>query len=150
MTALLSTDIGNTDKVAMFVADTRHQNIQVLPPDVRYSAMKFSIEPLDADGAVNAIRFAADGAIIYADKPFESLDDFCTRVDLKQVNRRVLESLIKAGACDGFGERGQLLETIDRMLSVSASHHNANAAGQMSLFARSRWIRLALCRPPPK
>ncbi len=159
MTALLRTDIGNADKVAMFVADTRHQNIQILPPDVRYSAMKFSIEPLDADGATNAIRFGllgvknvgegpiqaildarrvatttADGETVYAEKPFESLDDFCTRVDLKQVNRRVLESLIKAGAFDGFGARGQLLEAIDRMLSVSASHHNASAAGQMSLF----------------
>ncbi|MBI4672533.1 MAG: hypothetical protein HY741_12820 [Chloroflexi bacterium] len=68
------------------------------------------------------------------EKPFESLDDFCTRVDLKQVNRRVLESLIKAGAFDAFGARAQLLEAIDRMLSVSASHHSASAAGQMSLF----------------
>ncbi len=147
MTALLSTDIGNTEKVAMFVTDTRHQGIQVLPPDVRYSNLKFSIEPLDAEGTTNAIRFGLLGiknvgegpiqAILDGrrDKPFESLDDFCTRVDLKQVNRRVLESLIKAGAFDAFGHRAQLLEAIDRMLSVSSSHHNASAAGQMSLFS---------------
>lgn len=157
LTALLCTDIGNTDKVAMFVADARHQGIPVLPPDVRYSDMKFTID--DAQGASGAIRFGLLGvknvgegpiqAILdgrraaaempesetgFEDKPFESLDDFCTRVDLKQVNRRVLESLIKAGAFDAFGARGQLLEAIDRMLSVSASHHNASAAGQMSLF----------------
>src|SRR5581483_3783417 len=97
MTALLCTDIGNTEKVAMFVADARHLGIQILPPDVRYSGVKFTI-----DDAQHGIRFgmlgiknvgeAAVQAIVDArgDKPFESLDDFCTRVDLKQVNRRVL------------------------------------------------------------
>jgi DNA polymerase-3 subunit alpha len=154
MTALLCTDIGNTDKVAMFVADARHQGIQILPPDVRYSDMKFTIED-----SVHGIRFgllgvknvgagplqailngrrvtveSPDGTTREEDKPFESLDDFCTRVDLKQVNRRVLESLIKAGAFDAFGHRAQLLEAIDRMLSVSSAHHSASAAGQMSLF----------------
>ncbi len=141
MTALLCTDIGNTEKVAMFVADARHLGIQILPPDVRYSGVKFTI-----DDAQHGIRFgmlgiknvgeAAVQAIVDArgDKPFESLDDFCTRVDLKQVNRRVLESLIKAGAFDAFGHRAQMLEVIDRMLSVSASHHNASAMGQMSMF----------------
>lgn len=158
MTALLCTDIGNTEKVAMFVADARHLGIPVLPPDVRYSDVKFTI-----DDQVRGIRFGLLGiknvgegplqAIVQArcaapshdpgdsrgrddaaDKPFDSLDDFCRRVDLKQVNRRVLESLIKAGALDAFGHRAQLLESIDRMLSVSASHHNASAAGQLSLF----------------
>lgn len=154
MTALLCTDIGNSDKVAMFVADARHQGIPILPPDVRYSNMKFTIDD-DArairfgllgvknvgEGPIQAIldaRRAAvetpEGETGFEDTPFASLDDFCTRVDLKLVNRRVLESLIKAGAFDCFGERGQLLEAIDRMLSVSASHHNASAAGQMSLF----------------
>lgn len=147
MTALLCTDIGNTDKLAMFVADARHQGIQVLPPDVRYSGMKFTIEDsFGANSAPGAIRFGLLGiknvgegpieAILQGrgDEPFTSLDDFCTRVDLKLVNRRVLESLIKAGAFDAFGHRAQLLEAIDRMLSISASHHHASAAGQMSMF----------------
>lgn len=144
MTALLSTDIGNTEKIAMFVADARHLGIQILPPDVRHSEMKFAIDDDAANGS--AIRFGLLGVknvgegplqAILAGRgaePFESLDDFCARVDLKQVNRRVLESLIKAGAFDAFGHRAQLLEAIDRMLSVSAAHHNASAAGQMSLF----------------
>lgn len=159
MTALLCTDIGNTEKVAIFVADARHLGIPVLAPDVRYSDVKFTI-----DDNVRGIRFGlmaiknvGQGAVeaivrarragaghaagdppepeaVAPDTPFESLDDFCTRVDLKQVNRRVLESLIKAGAFDGFGQRAQLLEAIDRMLSVSASHHHASAVGQMSFF----------------
>ena len=62
------------------------------------------------------------------------LDDFCNRVDLKQVNRRVLECLVKVGAFDAFGHRAQMLEVIDRMLSLSASHHNASNLGQMSMF----------------
>lgn len=144
MTALLCTDIGNTDKIAMFIAEARHLGIQILPPDVRYSGVKFTID--DTQGPVGSIRAGllaiknvGEGplqAIIEArgDKPFESLDDFCTRVDLKQVNRRVLESLIKAGAFDGFGHRAQLLAAIDQMLSISSSHHNASAAGQMSMF----------------
>ncbi len=145
MTALLCTDIGNTEKVALFVAETRHLGIQILPPDVRYSGIKFTIEA-DAEGAPRGIRAGllaiknvGEGplqAIIEGrgDEPFTTLDDFCTRVDLKQVNRRVLESLIKAGAFDAFGHRAQLLEAIDQMLSISASHHNASAAGQMSMF----------------
>lgn len=161
MTALLCTDIGNTEKIAMFVADARHLGIPVLPPDVRYSDMRFTID--DTQGANGAIRFGLLGiknvgegpiqAILdgrrstssgsyhddqkqddHSERPFESLDDFCTRVDLKQVNRRVLESLIKGGAFDAFGHRAQLLEAIDQMLSISALHHNASAAGQMSLF----------------
>lgn len=148
MTALLCTDIGNTDKVAMFAAEARHLGIEILPPDVRYSDVKFTID--DAAGARGGIRFgllaiknvgeAAVQPIVDArrangaDEPFHSLDDFCTRVDLKQVNRRVLESLIKAGALDAFGHRAQLLDVIERMLAVSASHHSANAMGQMSMF----------------
>ncbi len=141
MTALLCTDIGNTEKIAMFIAEARHLGIQILPPDVRYSGMKFTID----DGAhairagLLAIKNVGEGpvqAILDGrdEKPFDSLDDFCTRVDLKQVNRRVLESLMKAGAFDAFGHRAQLLEAIDQMLSVSASHHSASAAGQLSMF----------------
>ncbi len=144
MTALLSTDIGNTEKVAMFIAEARHLGIPILPPDVRYSGMKFTIDddakPAPAiRGGLLAIKNVGEGPVQAildgrGDKPFDSLDDFCTRVDLKQVNRRVLESLIKAGAFDAFGHRAQLLEAIDQMLSISASHHSASAAGQMSMF----------------
>jgi DNA polymerase-3 subunit alpha len=158
MTALLCTDIGNTDKVAMFVAEARHLGIPVLPPDVRYSDVKFTI-----DDSVGGIRFgmlgiknvgeAAAQAIVDArrvapapslgsdpgvttttESPYQSLDDFCTRVDLKLVNRRALEALVKAGAFDAFGHRAQMLQVIDRMLQVSASHHAASAIGQMSMF----------------
>lgn len=141
MTALMRTDIGNMDKIALFVADARHLGIPVLPPDVRYSDVKFTI-----DDSARGIRFGmmaikntgegAVDAIVQArgSEPFVSLDDFCRRVDLRQVNRRALESLIKAGAFDAFGHRAQLLEVIDRMLAVSTSHHQASAMGQMSLF----------------
>ncbi len=66
--------------------------------------------------------------------PFTSLEDFCDRVDLRQVNRRALECLIKVGALDRFGERNQLLEAIDQMMARSAATHSAQESGQLSMF----------------
>jgi DNA polymerase-3 subunit alpha len=71
------------------------------------------------------------------DGPFRNLDDFCRRVDLRQVNRRALESLIKAGAFDSFGYRSQLLAIVDRMLGLSTHAHRARDMGQMTLFGES-------------
>jgi len=71
------------------------------------------------------------------DGPFRNLDDFCRRVDLRQVNRRALESLIKAGAFDSFGYRSQLLAVVDRMLGLSTHAHRARDMGQMTLFGES-------------
>ncbi|MFQ5593183.1 MAG: DNA polymerase III subunit alpha [Anaerolineae bacterium] len=68
------------------------------------------------------------------DRPFESLDDFCRRVDLRKVQRRALECLIKAGALDRFGGRDQLLAVMDRILSVSQEAHQAAEVGQMTMF----------------
>ncbi len=142
MTALFISDTGNIDKIAILVAEARRMGILVLPPDIRYSNVIFTIDD-DAKGirfALSAIKNVGAGAveiIVNARRegdPFTSLDDFCRRVDLRQINRRVLESLIKAGAFDGFGSRAQLLKVIEQMLAVSASAHQASAQGQMSFF----------------
>jgi DNA polymerase III subunit alpha len=158
--ALLENEIGNLEKVAVLVAEARRTGIPILAPDVRYSDVGFVIDEeqnderisqsVDSHGdmhsspgirfGLNAIKNVGAGAvqvIVNARQeggPFTSLDDFCRRVDLRQVNRRVLESLIKAGALIGFGHREQLLKVVDRMIAVSASHHEASALGQMSLF----------------
>jgi len=68
------------------------------------------------------------------ERPFQSIDDFCQRVDLRQVNKRVLECLIKAGALDCFGGRAQLLEIMDRMIAYSHQRHEAKDIGQWSFF----------------
>lgn len=148
MTALLTVEHNNTEKVGLLIGECRTMGFEVLPPDVNHSESDFTIERLgSAQEGKEAIRFGLGavknvgegpiGVILEArqkDGPFKDIDDFCNRVDLRQVNRRALESLIKVGALQGFGSRAQLLAIIDRMLSLSSSTHRAAAAGQLSMF----------------
>ncbi len=144
MTALLSAEKNDTGKVAFYVADCRGLGIEVLPPEVNTSGWDFTIE--DRPDQVPAIRFGLGAVknvgqgpvdlILEARKagPFNSLNDFIQRVDLRTVGKRALESLIKVGALDNFGHRAALLEALDQILSVSASHFKALQSGQMSFF----------------
>jgi DNA polymerase-3 subunit alpha len=144
MTALLSASKNEIEKVAYYSADARSLGIDVLPPDVNSSGWDFTIE--DRPQKSPAIRFGM-GAIknvgqgpvdligqARQNKPFKDLSDFSKRVDLRQVGRRALESLIKVGALDCFGDRKSLFDSIDRIMSVSSSHHRALQAGQLSFF----------------
>jgi DNA polymerase-3 subunit alpha len=151
--ALLSSDRDNTEKIALVAADCHRMGIKLLPPDISASELDFSIESLSAEAFAEAgvvrrrgIRFGlvavknvGEGparAILTtrADGPFKSLGDLCRRLDLRSVGKRALESLVKAGALDAFGPRSSLLHVLDRMMSYSSSHHQAEALGQMSLF----------------
>ena len=162
MAALLTVELDNLEKVTNFINECRHMGIEVLPLDINQSGMGFSIkENPDAEevktfGRVrfdfrvpkgSAIRFGlaaiknvGEGPvqeILRAREeggPFESPADFCERVDLRKVNRRSLESLIKVGAMDAWGEREQLLAAIDQMQSLSKSIWEAKDIGQGSLF----------------
>jgi len=145
MTALLTVERHNTEKIGFLIAECRRMGIEVLPPDINASEMDFTIE--ERAGGQAAIRFGL-GAIKNvgegpvhtilearrAGGPFASLEDFCHRVDLRQVNRRALECLIKVGALSAFGKRSQLLAVIDRMLNLSNQTHLAREIGQMTLF----------------
>jgi DNA polymerase-3 subunit alpha len=148
MTALLSVSANETAKVALYVADCRRMGIQVEPPDVNASGWDFSIEDRQGvNGAGDAaIRFGMGAiknvghgpvdAIIKAREtgPFKDLNDFAHRVDLRQVGRRALESLIRVGALDQFGSRTALIDGVDRILAMSSSHFKAAEVGQISLF----------------
>jgi DNA polymerase-3 subunit alpha len=154
MTALLSASRNETEKVALYIQDCRSLGLPLLPPDVNRSGVDFTIEevghhePAAAGDTRYAIRFGlaaiknvgegAVGVILKAREqggPFTSLDDFCQRVDLRQVGKRTLECLIKVGAFDAFGhKRGQLLEGLDQIVNASASHFRAAELGQLSLF----------------
>ena len=150
MAAMLSVERNNTEKIAFYVSEARRLGIEVLSPDIGCSGLDFTIEdvttsacataeendqrsPTDRPSAIRfglaAIKNVGEGpvqTILEARDhggPFKDLDDFCERVDLRQLNRRVLESLIKAGAMDAFGRREQLLEVIDRMMEKSAEKH---------------------------
>lgn len=144
MTALLSVTLNDTDKVALYVADCRRMGIEVLPPDVNASEYDFTIE--DRPDGTSAIRFGL-GAVknvghgpvdeilhARAEGTFKDLNDFLRRVDLRKVGKRALECLIKVGALDQFGTRDALLDTMDRLVSISTMHAKARDEGQMTFF----------------
>jgi DNA polymerase III alpha subunit len=149
MTAVLNGFSGRAEKVAAVIAECRHLGIEVRPPDVQRSFATFTVET-DASRVPEAIRFGmaaiknvGEGAIeaIVAVRdggeepgPFASLDDFCRRVDLHTINRRVVESLIKASAMASLGTAGALLEALDAALENGARHQRDVAAGQSTLF----------------
>jgi DNA polymerase-3 subunit alpha len=141
MSALLTSESGNTDKVVKYINECRDMGIKVLPPDVNQSDLNFT-------PAGDAIRFGLGGvknvgnnavdAIVAArveGGAFTSIYDFCDRINLGAVNRRVVESLIKAGALDSTGaNRAQLSEAIDRAIDSGLRSSRDRAMGQHGLF----------------
>ncbi len=147
MTALLTVERHNTEKVGILINECRRMGIDVLPPSVNRSDLDFTIEGKAIRFGLGAVKNVGDGpvgAILAArgDRPFSSLADFCRRVDLRLVNRRALESLIRAGALDEFGPRARLLAAMDRMMDLSARTHLARDMGQLSLFGETTGIQL--------
>ena len=154
MTALLTVERNNTEKVGLLVGECRAMSIEVLPPSINHSFTEFVIE--DRPGQTLAIRFSLSAiknvgegpieAILQAraeSGPFTDVDDLCSRVDLRQVNRRALEGLIKVGALSELVKtdavnpvesRYLLLAILDRLLNLSSSTHKAASVGQISMF----------------
>jgi DNA-directed DNA polymerase III PolC len=145
MAALLSVYFDDATKVTTLLTECKRLNIPILPPDVNYSQLDFDIQV--QPGGARAIRFgmaaiknAGVGALqhlIAAREEggiFANLEDFCRRVDLRQVGKRALESLIKVGAFDTLGNRKQLVDALDRIVGYSVNYHKAKETGQMSLF----------------
>ncbi len=144
MTALLSASKNETEKIAFYVADCRSMGIEVLPPDINASGYDFTIE--DRPGKPAAIRFGMGAVknvgqapvelILEARKagPFADLNDLARRADLQKVGKRALECLVRVGALDSLGERKAILQGLDQIISISASHFRALTCGQMSFF----------------
>jgi DNA polymerase-3 subunit alpha len=148
MAALLSSEIGNTDKVVQYINEARSLGIEILPPDVNESGFKFTvIGDARVRFGLGAVRNVGEGAIrsiieARAQAPFRSLDDFAERIDTRLCNRRVLESLVAAGACDGLGgHRKQLIEALDRVLAEAQLKQAEREAGQSSLFGEAQPAR---------
>jgi DNA polymerase-3 subunit alpha len=142
MAALLSSEIGNTDKVVAYINEARELGLHVLPPSVNESGWKFTVTG-DAEirfglGAVRNVGRGAIESILDARRaggPFTGLADLCDRVDLRLCNKRVLESLIAAGALDQLdGHRAQLLAALDTALGEAQLRQAEREAGQGSLF----------------
>jgi DNA polymerase-3 subunit alpha len=159
MAGLLSNEINNTEKISVFVGECKRMGISILPPDINKSDLKFMPEMsggpqcLDSRGAkaaptLNAIRYGlaaikhvgetAMEAVIREREQrgdFVSLEDFCTRLDTRIANRKMLESLIKAGAFDFIGrDRAELFSCIEDAMSASAAAQRDRLAGQVALF----------------
>ncbi len=146
MTALLTAESRGTsgpqknEKIAQAVAECKRLNIAVLPPDINKSESEFSIEEKTKIrfglSAIKNVGQAAIEAILDArkNKPFTSFQDFCMRVDLSKVNKKTLESLIKAGAMDEFGNRASLLVTLPEVVDKINKIKKQELDGQSSLF----------------
>lgn len=146
MTALLTAEAGNTEKIVEAIEECKRMKIQVLSPDVNKSDIGFTIEPSEKSLDGRAIRFGlsaiknvgeiAIASILNARKEgeFKSMTDFSLRVDAQKVNRRVFESLIKAGAMDGFGKRAAMLSALDKIREMGISINKLKSQGQASLF----------------
>ncbi len=159
MAGLLSNEINNTEKISVFVGECKRMGTSILPPDINKSGLKFTPETwegpqrpdsrgTEAAPTLNAIRYglaaiknvgeaAMAMAICERDErgEFSSLDDFCTRLDSRVANRKMLESLIKAGAFDFTRrDRAELFACIEDALASSAALQRDRVAGQVSLF----------------
>lgn len=139
MAALLSTVMGSSDKISFYIQDAKLGGIQVLPPNVQYSQVGFSIEEQAIRFGLGAIRNVGVNVIekileSRQDGLFKSLDDFCMRVDHKVLNRRVLESLVRAGAMGSFCSRAQAFAVMDQVLDTAGRRQKDRLSGQFSLF----------------
>ena len=161
MTALLTVELDDLDKVTSYITECRKMGIAVLPPHINHSDLQFTIHDGAAEVAGRshgqpafdfqtpkgaAIRFGLAAVKNVGHGPveeilrarseglFTSLEDFCERVDLRLVNKRALECLIKVGAFDAFASRSKILAVLDRMMMLSAKTWEARDVGQIGLF----------------
>ena len=140
MAALLSCDMDSTDKVLKNISDCRGQGLSVLPPDINLSDQSFSVSGSSIRfglGAVKGVGASAVESILEArkEKPFTDLYDFCERVDLRRVNKRVVEALIKCGAFDSvYRFRAPLMAAIEDAVSSGQRFQEEQASAQVSLF----------------
>jgi DNA polymerase III subunit alpha len=142
MCALLSSVIGTQEKVQLYVQNTIDMGIQVLPPDINESDTDFKVVGLNIRigmGTIKNVGLGAVDAILEARERiggrFEDLYQFCDEVDMKTLNKRTIESLIKCGAFDSTGaHRAQLLVALDEAVDRAAKAQKGKASGQISLF----------------
>src|SRR5207249_9469750 len=141
MAATLTSEMSDSARIVTLIEECRRMGLEVLPPDVDRSEWKFTLEEGRIRFGLGAVRNVGAGAVeaivtARAEGPFADLFDLARRVDAGAVNRRVLESLVAAGACDSLGtERGAMFAAAGRMLEQAAALHRERQSGQSSLFA---------------
>jgi DNA polymerase-3 subunit alpha len=141
MAALMTAESGNTDKIAEAVTECGRLNIKVLPPDINQSLADFTyISDNEIRFGLAAIKNLGSDIIQTiveerkANGPFASLECFLSRVHSRNLNKKSIEALIKAGAMDNLGERNQMLNNINKLLAFVKTHERERNSGQFSLF----------------
>ncbi len=145
MAALLTSETSKPENVVKYIGECREMNITVLPPDVQISAatftpagdaIRFGLEAIKNVGhnAIESIVTAREALRAEGKPGFSTLWEFCEKVDLRLMNKRVLESLCKAGALDSFGKRSEVMAALDKAMERAQKSQRDAAAGQHGLF----------------
>ncbi|HVG27695.1 MAG TPA: DNA polymerase III subunit alpha [Acidobacteriaceae bacterium] len=145
MAALLTSETSKPENVVKYISECREMNIAVVPPDVQVSAatftpagdaIRFGLAAIKNVGhnAIESIVKAREELRAAGKSGFGTLWEFCEKVDLRLMNKRVLESLCKAGALDGFGRRSQVMAALDKAMERAQRSQKDAAAGQHGLF----------------
>lgn len=146
MAALLTEDMDSSDKVTKNISECREMGIQVLPPDINASELSFTVRENSIRfgmGAVKNVGVGAVEAILEArsEGEFKDLFDFCSRVDMRRVNRRVVESLVKCGAFDSTGaRRAPLMAALESAMELGQKLQKERASNQASLFGEAEVV----------
>lgn len=156
--AFLNSVIGDGDKLSWYISVCKNDNIKILAPDVNESGRDFTVLPNKTIrfglAGIKSTGGAAVEAILSARSeggPFTSLTDFCCRVNMRVVNKRVVENLIKCGAMDSFGAlRSQLLAVLDQAIDLGAACQRDRANGQLGLFGDDQTFGMEEIRLPQR
>jgi DNA polymerase-3 subunit alpha len=147
MAALLTEDMGNTDKVVKNIADCREMGIEVLPPDINASDRSFRVLGNSIRFGLGAVKNVGEGAIeaiieARREGAFRDIFDFCERVDLRRVNKRVVESLVKCGAFDSTGaRRAPLMAALEDAMALGQKVQQERESAQVSLFGTAEIVK---------
>ncbi len=139
MAASLSADMDNTARVVTFINECKDMGIEILPPDINESTREFRVTGNSIRFGLEAVKGVGSSAIdaileTRDEKEFGSFADFCCRADSRRVNKKVMESLIKAGAMDSMGKRAQLMEGLPAVMEEAVRYQRGKNIGQESMF----------------
>ena len=141
MAAMMTSEINNQDKIIALIYELKKLGIELLPPDVNKSSINFTVEDGKIRFGLRAVKNVGESAINAiiesreAEGTFCDVFDFCERVDLRRVNKRVIESLVKCGAFDSTGiERAMLYDVIERAMELGQARQREKESGQFSMF----------------
>lgn len=144
MAALMTSDYDDTERLSIEISECKKMGLSVLPPDVNESFLEFAVVPdtKQVRFGMNAIKNVGTGAVeeilrARDEQPFASLEDFFMRVNTRIVNRKALESLIKSGAFNRFGDRAVLLHNLDALLAFAQRVQKDRISGQTDLFGNA-------------